>query len=78
MTESNYELGYSVVNMTVRLIIVAVNLVGNSLILAVVRKTQHFSRVTRHVIGHVAIADIVFGCSMIFQAFLTLGEVKSY
>ena len=78
MTESNSELGYIMINMTVRMMIIAVNLVGNSLILAVVRKSQNFSRVTRHLIGHVAVADIAFGCSMMFQASLTLGKVESY
>ena len=78
MTESNSGLGYTVVNMTVRMIIIAVNLVGNSFILAVLRKSQNFSCVTRHLIGHVAIADIVFGCSGAVHASVILGEAMSY
>ena len=78
MTESNSEPGYTVVNMTIRIMTIAVNFVGNSIILAVVRKSQNFSRVTRHLIGHVAIADIVFGCSLMFHTSLVLGEAMSY
>ena len=77
MTESNSEQGYTVVNMTVRMMLIAVNLVGNSLILAVMQKSRNFSCVTRHLIGHVAVADIVFGCSMTVHASMILGEAMS-
>ena len=78
MDESQSEQGYTVVNMSVRMVVVAVNLVGNSLILAVVRKSQNFSLVTRHLIGHVAVADIIFGCSMVIHGFLILAGSMSY
>ena len=78
MDESQSEQGYTVVNMSVRMVVVAVNLVGNSLILAVVRKSQNFSFVTRHLIGHVAVADIMFGCSMVIHGFLILAGSMSY
>ena len=78
MTEPTSEPGYTVVNMTVRVMIIVVSLVGNCLILAAVRKSQHFSRVTRHLIGHVAIADIVFVCSVMFNTYLILQESRSY
>ena len=58
--------------------IVAINLVGNSLILTVVRKSKHFSRVTRHLIGHVAVADITFGCSLIIHASFSFGDAMSF
>ena len=77
MTES--ELGYNtMINLLVRMIIVLFNLAGNSLILAVVRRSQNFSRVTRHLIGHVAVADIGFGCTMTVHAFLTLSGAMNY
>ena len=78
MDDSASELGYAVVNMTVRMVVVAVNLVGNSLILVVLKTSQNFSQVTRHLIGHVAVADIGFGCSMTIHAFLILGEAMNY
>ena len=78
MTGPFSEPRYTVVAMIVRVMIIAVSLVGNTFILAVLRKSQNFSRVTRHLIGHVAIADVAYACSMTFHTSLILGESRSY
>ena len=77
MTESNPVAGYFVINMTVRMLIITATLVGNSLILVVLRKSKNFSQVTRHLIGHVAVADILFGCSLTIYSSLIFGKATS-
>ena len=73
MAESNSGSGYTVVNLSVRMIFVVVNLIENSVILVFVPKSHNLSYVTRHLIGQIAIADIGFGLFMAVHAFLVLG-----
>ena len=77
MTESNPEPGYTVVNLTIRIVVIALTLVGNSLVLVTLRKSENFSQVTRHLIGHVAVADILFGVSTTIYSFLIYVGARS-
>ena len=77
MTESNPEPGFTAVNLTIRIVIITATLVGNTLILVVLRKSENFSQVTRHLIGHVAVADILFGCFVTIYSSLIFEEATS-
>ena len=62
--------------MVVNVVIFTVNILGNSLILLVVRYSKYFSHVTRHLVVHVAVTDILFGCIIVLPMFFNTGLLK--
>ena len=47
-----------------------INILGNTIILLVVKYSKYVSHVTRHLIAHVAVADIIFGCAYVIHSVL--------
>ena len=69
---------FDVFYVLIRLYIVLVNIFGNSLILSAVRYSKHFTVVTCHLIGHFAVADLLYGCAFGVHAGLVLGQRMTY
>ena len=55
----------------IRAAIFTVNILGNALILLVVRYSKYFSHLTRHLVVHVAVTGILFGCIIVMQIFFS-------
>ena len=64
--------------MPVSLVFITSGLAGNFLILLVIRTSRNFSRVTRHLIGHLAIADMIFAANLVTHHVLRLTKMMSY
>ena len=64
------------VEVVVSIAIFTLNIHGNSLILLVVKYSKYFNCVTRHLIAHVAIADIVYGCSVVLRMVFRTGLLE--
>ena len=67
-----------IISMVMRAAFVAFNIFGNSLILTAVTQSKVFNRLTRHLIGHLAFADLVFGITMAIHAILFYGQLMTY
>ena len=65
-----------IVIMVIRVVIFTVNILGNSLILLVVRYSKYFRHVTRHLVVHVAVTDILFGCIIVLHTVFNTGFLK--
>ena len=64
--------------MPVSLVFIASGLAGNFLILLVIRTSRNFSRVTRHLIGHLAITDMIFAANLVTHHVFRLTKMTSY
>ena len=53
-----------------------INIIGNSLILLAVQYSKYFSHVTRHLIAHVAVEDILFGCNVMLRTIFSSGHLQ--
>ena len=62
----------------IRAFIILASIFGNSLILSAVKYSKHFTRVTRHLIGHLAIADLLYGCVFLIHTGLQFGQQLTY
>ena len=64
------------VQMVISLTIFVINIFGNSLILLVVKYSKYFSNVSRHLVAHVAAADIWYGCSVVVRTLFNSGQLE--
>ena len=64
------------VQVTISAVIFIMNILGNSLILLVVKYSKYFSHVTCHLVAHVAVADIIFGCCVVLRMFFETGLLR--
>ena len=65
------------VEVVISTVILIMNIFGNSLILLVIKHSKYFKHVTCHLVAHVAVADIIFGCSVVLKMIITLGLLDS-
>ena len=67
-----------IINLALRGAVVVFNIFGNSLILVAVTRSKVFNRLTRHLISHVALADLVFGVAVGMHSILLYGGLMTY
>jgi hypothetical protein len=70
MTPEDAVADVEMVTLVPRLMVSVFNLAGNLLILEVIRKSRNFSQVTRHLIAHLACADILYGTALFVHSSL--------
>ena len=61
------------VEVVISTVILIMNIFGNSLILLVIKCSKYFKHVTCHLVAHVAVADIIFGCCVVLKMIVKLG-----